>query len=83
MACQMQSGNSYSLDTLGWVYYRRGDYDKALEEVKMAVSIKADEPVFYYHLAKIHQAKGEFYKAVELLRKALSEKGSFAETGRG
>jgi tetratricopeptide (TPR) repeat protein len=79
MACQMQSGSPYPLDTLGWVYFKRADYDKALAEINTAVGIKADEPAFYYHLARIYQVKGEFYKAVELLRKALSIKSTFTE----
>jgi Flp pilus assembly protein TadD len=79
MARQKDSGNPYTWDTLGWVYYKRGEHEKAMEEIQGAVNMKPSEPVFYYHLAVIYQKKGEYFKAVELLKKCVSLEKPFAD----
>ncbi|MEK9148411.1 MAG: tetratricopeptide repeat protein [Candidatus Desantisbacteria bacterium] len=37
-------------DTLGWIYYQRGEYDKALEALKEARNLEPNDPMITYHL---------------------------------
>jgi len=37
-------------DSLGWVYYKMGEYAKAVEELKRARALSADDPTIHEHL---------------------------------
>ena len=51
--------------SLGWVYYMRGDYDKALIELEKATEIIKNDPIMLEHL-------GDAYRALKRYRKALA-----------
>lgn len=36
-ALEIQPDSGYYLDSLGWVYFRRGDADKAIEHIRRAI----------------------------------------------
>ncbi|RKY05682.1 hypothetical protein DRP77_00195, partial [Candidatus Poribacteria bacterium] len=59
------------LDTLGWAYYKRGDIDRALENILQAVKLGTNEADVYYHLGLVYMKKGMRGKAREAFRKAL------------
>ena len=63
------------LDTLGWVYYKMGDYKKSLEIFKKLRSEKLDNPGFAYHFGMCWLKNGDKEKARELLKKAANGKG--------
>lgn len=78
------------VDTLGWVYYKKGLYGAAAEQLKKAV--ESDEaaarsnssqpsPTYHYHLGAALAAKGDKAGARRELETALrlSEKSSFPE----
>lgn len=55
-------------DTLGWVYYKKGDYNKAITFLKEAASLSPDEPTIRYHLGLAYirnGMKGEARKEIE------------------
>jgi tetratricopeptide (TPR) repeat protein len=61
------------LDTYGWISFRVGKNDEAIQYLKLAIEKEPLYPVFYYHLGKVYlvqQNKGEarksFEKALEL-----------------
>jgi len=58
------------LDTAGWVYYRKGDYDKALSILKRVVEEAPQVPVFRYHLGMTYFQKGDKAAAGDHLAKA-------------
>ena len=62
--------NPVFLDTLGWLYYKTGDYSKAREILEKALSIEENEPEIYEHLAEIYQALGDPAREKEYLYKA-------------
>ncbi len=37
-------------DSLGWVYYRLGDFPAAVRELELAVALSPDDPTIYEHL---------------------------------
>lgn len=67
-------------DTVGWVYYRAGDYAKAVEVLEGVVNTAPKVPVFQYHLGMAYAKAGDKAKAKAALSKAL-ELGDFAEAG--
>ena len=80
------------VDTLGWVYYKKGLYGAAVEQLRKAVELderatKASNgspaPNYHYHLGMALKAKGDKEAARRELELAvrLSEKAPFAEAG--
>lgn len=59
------------LDTLGWIYYRKGDYPAALKYLKMAVRAMPDDPVIREHLGDVWHALGQPGKARRCWREGL------------
>jgi tetratricopeptide (TPR) repeat protein len=77
-------------DTLGWVYYKKGLYGAAAEQLKKAVTVDeaqarrskgAPSPIYRYHLGVALAGKGDKAGAKRELETALrlSEKTRFAE----
>jgi tetratricopeptide (TPR) repeat protein len=77
-------------DTLGWVYYKKGLYGAAAEQLKKAVTVDEDAarrsnsiptPTYHFHLGVALAAKGDKAGARREIESALrlSEKTSFPE----
>jgi len=82
------------LDSLGWVLYRQGAFEQAVEILRAAVAQQPDEPEIRFHLAQTLSALGErdaaaveYHRAVELAadpaKKAAYEKAAAAARRRG
>ena len=65
------------MDTLGWVYYKKGLYDSAIGEFSDSLTKLADNPVVNYHLGMAYYKKGDTAKAKEQLEKALNLQADF------
>jgi tetratricopeptide (TPR) repeat protein len=70
-AVEISPRNAAYLDSYGWVFYRLGDYDKAVEYLKQAVELDSD-PVIFDHLGDAYAAKGKLERAREWWEKALA-----------
>ncbi|HEV8589388.1 MAG TPA: tetratricopeptide repeat protein [Pyrinomonadaceae bacterium] len=89
-AVQANPEVSSFVDTLGWVYYKKGLYGAATEQLKKAVSVDeiaarrnngTPSPTYHYHLGAALAAKGEKAAARREIENALrlSEKAPFPE----
>ncbi len=67
----LKPGNGYITDSLGWVYFKMGNYKKALKILKKASSIVQDDPVIFEHLGDVYNATGNSDKAREAWQQAL------------
>jgi len=76
------------VDTLGWVYYKKGLYGAAVEQLQKAVALDArgndsgsPAPNYHYHLGMALKARGDKDAARRELETAvrLSEKAPFAD----
>lgn len=78
------------VDTLGWVYYKKGLYGAAVEQLQKAVALDEraaksgnsnPEPNYRFHLGMALKAKGDKEAARRELQQAmrLSERAPFAE----
>ncbi len=71
-AVELQPGNAAYLDSYGWVFYRLGSYDSAVQYLSAAAELDSD-PVIYDHLGDAYRAVGELDKAREWWQKALDQ----------
>jgi tetratricopeptide (TPR) repeat protein len=72
------SKNSSLLDTLGWVRFKRGEYQDALDVLERAVANAPDSKVMRYHLAMDELQLGLRDRARSNLETALSGSESFS-----
>jgi len=65
--------NMAYLDSLGWGYYRLGQFGKAVETMQKAVEAADGDPdgVILNHLADSYRGNGQQQKALETYKKAL------------
>ncbi|MBN9669884.1 tetratricopeptide repeat protein [Roseibium aggregatum] len=59
------------LDTLGWIYYLRGEYSSALPLLRSAAQKLPDLGLAQYHLGMVLAAAGQTEQAIETFEKAL------------
>ncbi len=57
-------------DTYGWIAYRRGDLDQALEHLEPAAAQLTGDPMVQYHLGMTYAALDRTAEALEVLRRA-------------
>lgn len=79
-AVAINSAEGAFRDTLGWVYYKRGDYQNAVKELKMAVDTSVDNADLRYHLAAAYAKTGKIQDAKVELEKALALDKNHAES---
>jgi tetratricopeptide (TPR) repeat protein len=71
-ALEQSPSNGPFLDSFGWYYFKKGDYPKALEQLKKAATlIKPEDPVVYEHLGDTYFNLGNTAEALASWRKAL------------
>ncbi len=67
------------MDTLGWVYYKKGFYDMAILELEESVKkFEKENATVYYHLGMAYFKDGKKESAKKALKKALSLDKKFA-----
>jgi tetratricopeptide (TPR) repeat protein len=71
-ALQLQPGDHYMLDSLGWVHYRLGNLDKAAENLRKAYEVQAD-PEIAAHLGEVLWKQGKQEEAKKIWASALKE----------
>ncbi|MBK5970776.1 tetratricopeptide repeat protein [Thiorhodovibrio winogradskyi] len=65
------------LDTLGWAYYKNGDYATALATLTQAAQLDDPFPELEYHLGMTYQALGRTSEARAALERALADGSPF------
>ncbi len=68
--------NPYFQDTVGWAYYRAGEYETALQHLNEASKGAENNGEILYHLGAAQLATGDQAAAKETLEKALSAGGA-------
>ena len=71
-ALQLKPNDGYILDSLGWIYFKKGDLENASLYVRRALSHVPSEPAVCEHMGDIYLQKKELGKAIEYYKKALS-----------
>ncbi|MBL7077979.1 MAG: tetratricopeptide repeat protein [Kiritimatiellae bacterium] len=55
-AIKIKPDNPAYIDTLAWVYYRKGDYAAARDELKKALALIPDDPTINEHMGDVYDA---------------------------
>ena len=71
-ALKIKPNSGYIIDSLGWVYYQKGLYDKALDSLERAFSLLSDDPTIAEHLGDVYLKKNLYKKSLEMYQKALA-----------
>jgi putative PEP-CTERM system TPR-repeat lipoprotein len=66
-------------DTLGWVYYKKGEYDKAIENFSFAYERMPGSPAVNLHLGLAYLMKGDKIEARKYLEAVLTINGGTAK----
>ncbi len=72
IAIEKEPLNSSYLDTIGWVYFKLGDYEKAKEYIEQAIKAGGESSVMLEHLGDINYMLGNKDKAKKNWEKSLS-----------
>ncbi|NDY73950.1 hypothetical protein DO021_16020 [Desulfobacter hydrogenophilus] len=70
-ALEIRPEDGYITDSLGWVYFKKQAYDKAVFYLEKAVELSDYETVIAAHLAEAYLKTGQQKKAVAMYKKAL------------
>lgn len=69
-AVALKPDNGYIIDSLGWVYYRLGDFSRAAEELERALGLEPEDPHIYDHLGDAYRGLNNNAKALDRYKKA-------------
>jgi Flp pilus assembly protein TadD len=70
-ALQLRPDTGAFLDSLGWVYFQRGEYQRAVEALERASQLEPDEPVILEHLGDAYREAARRPEAMSAWRRAL------------
>ena len=73
-ALKIKPESGYIIDSLGWVYYQKGMYEKALSSLEKASSLTPTDPTIREHLGDVYFKQKEYKKSLEMYQKALTLK---------
>jgi Tfp pilus assembly protein PilF len=73
-ALAVEPYSGYILDSLGWVYYQRGQFEQAFTYLKRATVSGEEDPVIFEHLGDTAMKLGRYQEAVKAYEKALNHR---------
>lgn len=62
-AVELRPTDGYIIDSLGWAYYRLGQFPEAVRELEKAIELKASDPVINDHLGDAYWRVGRKLEA--------------------
>jgi tetratricopeptide (TPR) repeat protein len=62
-AVEQRPDDGYIVDSLGWAYFRTGNYDEAVKNLERAVLLKPDDPTINDHLGDAYWRAGRTLEA--------------------
>ena len=71
-AVEQRQDDGYIVDSMGWVLYRLGDYEEAVQHLERAVELRPLDPIISDHLGDAYWKVGRKHEARFQWRRALS-----------
>jgi tetratricopeptide (TPR) repeat protein len=62
-AVEQRADDGYIVDSLGWAYYRLGNFDEAVKHLERAVELKPEDPTINDHLGDAYWRVGRLLEA--------------------
>ncbi|MGH6981032.1 MAG: tetratricopeptide repeat protein [Stellaceae bacterium] len=81
-AVALRPGDGYIVDSLGWAYFRLGNYAKATENLERAIEMVPEDPTINDHLGDAYWRSGRRLEARFQWNRALQFKPEQAEIGK-
>jgi tetratricopeptide (TPR) repeat protein len=72
-AVDLEPMNGAYRDSLGWVYFKMGDYDLAEDNLRQAVNRDQTDPTVHMHLGDLYEKTGRIREAAAQWELSLSE----------
>jgi tetratricopeptide (TPR) repeat protein len=73
-AVELRQDDGYITDSLGWVFYRTGQYDSAVKQLERAVELRPQDATINDHLGDAYWKVGRHHEARFQWKRALSLK---------
>jgi len=74
-AVRLEPENGAYLDSLGWAYFKLGNYDLAEQNLRKATERMGNDGTIQDHMAEVYEKKGDLRQAVAHWERALAEWG--------
>jgi Flp pilus assembly protein TadD len=71
-ALAIEPDDGFYVDSLGWVYYQRGDFQSARQHLERAVELAGDDPTVTEHLGDVYERLHMYDEALRVYRDALA-----------
>ncbi|MEX3007907.1 tetratricopeptide repeat protein [Hoeflea sp. TYP-13] len=78
-AVRLRPNDGYIVDSLGWAYYRLGDYENAVAELERAVEIRPGDPTINDHLGDAYWRAGRKIEARYQWERSLTMEPELSE----
>ncbi|MDD4071168.1 MAG: tetratricopeptide repeat protein [Desulfobacterales bacterium] len=72
-ALKYKPDDGYILDSLGWVYFKKGLFKEALQHLEKAVSLVPEDPTILEHLGDVYREFGNKKKALDFYRRSMEK----------
>lgn len=72
-ANEIRPNDGHILDTLGWIYFKMGQYSKAVSYLERAYGLSPEESTIAEHLAQVYSSRGFSDKALQVYNKLLQK----------
>ena len=73
-ALSYKPDNGYIIDSLGWVYFKKGLFEEAFQQLERAVELIPDDPIVLEHLGDIYIQMNDPATAHKYYEQALQKK---------
>jgi tetratricopeptide (TPR) repeat protein len=73
-ALKYKPNDGYITDSLGWVYYKKGEFEIALQYLQKAVQMVPDDPIMLEHLGDAYFKLNDKTNALKYYKKSLKHK---------
>jgi tetratricopeptide (TPR) repeat protein len=80
-ALKHKPDDGFITDSLGWVYYKKGDYQKALRFLKKASEIVPEDPVILEHVGDAYLKLNDKPNALKYYQKAMTQRTKEKDKG--
>ncbi|HZS83703.1 MAG TPA: tetratricopeptide repeat protein [Stellaceae bacterium] len=70
-AVELRPNDGYIVDSLGWAYYRLGNYPQATQNLERAIELRPEDPTINDHLGDAYWQVGRLDEARSQWRRAL------------
>jgi len=70
-AVEQRPEDGFIQDSLGWVYFKMGDFQQAAEALERAIALEPDDPTIHEHLGDVYAASDKPQLALDNYRASL------------